>query len=139
MHPRASIPMTAPALETAPAPGDLGSILDLYSRGLCLQAYQAGQALGPLPHWPGTAARILAGRLAANLGAPRLASWLHVRAWRGDPANPEACYYFARHLLERRGPLAAWRFLRRAGELPEGGPGTRADWLSFHACVLGRL
>ena len=128
----------------APAPtsaGDLASIMDLYQRGLCLQAYRRGEeALGPLPTWSGTEARLLAGRLAIHLGAPRLTYRLHLIAWRQDRGHPEACYYHARALQDRRGSLAAWRFLGRIGELPPEAPANvRSDWLAFHACVLGRF
>jgi tetratricopeptide (TPR) repeat protein len=125
---------------TAPAPAvTLDRVRQLYQQGLCLQAYQVAQTLGPLREWTGSAARVLAGRLAIHLGAPRLTFLHHLRAWRDDRTDPEACYYHARALLERRGPLRTWEFLRRQGELPEAPAGVRADWLAFHACVLGRL
>lgn len=117
----------------------LDAIRDLYVRGLGLQAYAAAQRYGPLHTWTGTAARVLAGRLAWVLGAPRLGTWLHVRAWRQDPDDPEARYYFARTRLERRGPLAAWYFLQQSGTLPAAPAELHADWLALHATVLGRL
>jgi len=121
-------------------PAELASVLDLYQRGLCLQAYQLAQSLGPLAAWTGTEARLLAGRLAVHLGAPRLCNYMHLMAWRQDRTHPEACYYCARTLLDRRGPLAAWRFLRRVGELPPDAPiRVRSDWLAFQASVLGRF
>ncbi|HXG12163.1 MAG TPA: tetratricopeptide repeat protein [Gemmataceae bacterium] len=119
------------------AASELTTIHDLYSRGLCLQAYRRAEALAPLREWTGTAARILAGRLAYNLGAPRLANWHHFHAWRKEPTHPEACYYYARLLLQRRGPLSAWKFLRRIGDLPDAPPPVRSDWLAFHGCVTG--
>jgi tetratricopeptide (TPR) repeat protein len=117
----------------------LDRLRGLYGRGLCLEAYALARTVGPLPAWTGAAARVFAGRLAIHLGAPRLCFWHHLRAWREDPADPEAGYYHARALLERRGPLRAWEFLRRRGEWPEAPAAVRADWLAFHACVLGRL
>ena len=39
--------------------------------------------------WTGTRARILAGRLAGNLGGPRLGEWHFIRAWRHDQADPD--------------------------------------------------
>src|SRR5690242_3619449 len=96
----------------APAPADLAEVRDLYLRGLCLQAYERAKVIGPLHRWRGAEARVLAGRLAMNLGAPRQGSWHHVHAFREDPADPEAGYYYARVLLERRGPLRAWGFLQ---------------------------
>src|SRR5574341_817038 len=87
---------------------DLEKIKELYERGQYRQAYQASEVFGPLGSWRGTAARIMAGRLASHLGAMRLGAWHYVKAWRGDPADPEACWYFAWNLLERWGPLSAW-------------------------------
>lgn len=121
------------------APHDLNRIHDLYSRGLCLQAYQQAVALAPLHEWKGTPARLMAGRLAINLGAPRLAAWHHYDTWRKDPSHPEACYYYGRLLLQRRGPWAAQRFLHQSGDLPDASPAIRADWLASHGCVAGIL
>jgi tetratricopeptide (TPR) repeat protein len=118
---------------------NLDPIRDLYVRGFGIQAYAAAQHLGPLHTWTGTAARVLAGRLAWVLGAPRLGTWLHLRAWRQDPDDPEARYYFARTRLDRRGPLAAWYSLQQSGVLPAAPAELHADWLALHASVLGRL
>lgn len=114
-------------------------ILALYEQGRYLQAYARAHPLGPLDEWRGTSARLLAGRLAANLGAPELAHRLHVSAWRHDRTHPEARYYYARVLLERRGPLPTWQFLSRDPELTGAEVGTRADWLSFRATVAAHL
>jgi tetratricopeptide (TPR) repeat protein len=120
-------------------PAVLDRMRDLYARGLCLQAYRAAEPLGPFRLWSGADARVLAGRVAAHLGAPRLCHWLHLRARRAEPDHPEAAYYFGRAVLESRGPLAAWRFLRRQGELAGAPDALRAEWLALHGCVLGRL
>jgi tetratricopeptide (TPR) repeat protein len=126
--------------ETVLAPPALGPVRELYLRGLCLQAYHAAESLGPIREWTGPDARVLAGRLVVHLGAPRLGAWMHLRAYRESPTHPEAAYYHARVLLDRRGPLAAWRFLRRRGEELTGASDVvQADWLALHACVLGRL
>ncbi len=115
-------------------------VRDLYERGLYVQAYRRGEeAFGPLRTWAGTDARVMAGRLAMQLGDMRLGRRLHSAAWRQDRTHPEACYYRASALLERRGPLAAWEFLRSRGDMPEAAPATRADWLAFHATVTGFL
>lgn len=111
----------------------------LYERGLYLQAYQLATAMGPLESWSGTDAQVLAGRVAMQMGAYRLARLLHLRAWRQDRRHPEACYYRASGLLQRRGPLAAWESLSRRGDMPEARPDVRADWLALHATVSGLL
>src|SRR5436305_166144 len=98
------------------APHSLTQVLDLYERGLYLQAYTLAQSLGPLEQWEGTDAQILAGRLAIQLGGRRLQKRLHRRAWREDRTHPEARYYRARIRLEQSGPLAAWEMLRGEGD-----------------------
>ena len=103
--------------------------------GRYLRAWSAAQALGPLPSWTPTSERILAGRLAMALGAPRLGFSLHLRAHRASPGDPEAHYYRARAMLSLRGPFAAWRFMRES-ELPSPAPiEVRADWLALSATV----
>jgi tetratricopeptide (TPR) repeat protein len=132
--------LMTPRPEPVAVPAEvLEEVRELYARGLCMQAYLRAQSVGPLAAWTGTAARLLAGRLAIHLGSPRLTFWHHLHAWRKEPADPEACYYHARALLERRGPLRTWEFLRRQRDLSEAAAPVRADWLGFHACVLGRL
>lgn len=118
---------------------DLAKVLDLYHQGLYLQAYRLAETFGPLRQWTGAPGRVMAGRLAYHLGSPRLAMYMHYRAYREDPEDPEARYYNARALLERRGPLRAWQFLKKCGPMRQGPAEIRSDWLAFHACVLGRL
>ncbi len=110
-----------------------------YEDGDYLGAHEAALAIGPLDQWRGTAPRVLAGRLASQLGGVRLGHALHLRAWRSDPADPEACYYRARALLARRGPLPTWQFLRSTGPLEAASDEIRADWLASHALALGGL
>ncbi len=118
-------------------PEELDRIRETYEDGYYLQAYQKAMTWGPLETWEGTAAKLLAGRLALNLGAPGLASRLHVQAWRGDRTDPEACYYRARAILGKKGPLAAWNFLKRIGTMEDADETIRAEWFSIHAIVLG--
>ncbi|HXX92996.1 MAG TPA: tetratricopeptide repeat protein, partial [Planctomycetota bacterium] len=118
---------------------EVDGIRDLYDRGLYLQAYEAARGRGPLGSWKGTDSRILAGRLAGNLGARRLACALHLAAWRADRGHPEALYYHAYALLERRGPLAAWEALRRAGDFKDAPPRARGDLFALVAEVAATL
>ena len=115
----------------------LDQILDLYHRGQMLRAHAAAQAIGPMRKWRGAAARIVAGRLAMNLGAPGAGRTLHRLALREAPNDPEARYYGARAVFERRGPLPLWEMLCRHGELPDAPPRIRADWFALHGHVLG--
>jgi cellulose synthase operon protein C len=120
-------------------PDELSRVLALYNQGQYLQAYALAESIAPLNTWLGTAPRLLAGRLVMNLGAPRLGLALHLRAWRETPTDPEAIYYYARYVLQRRGLLAAWEILRQYENLPDAPPQHQADWFAFRADVLGRL
>lgn len=113
----------------------LAPVLSLHHKGLMLQAYRLAEQHAPLRNWSSSKARILAGRLAFNLGAPRMAQIFHYLALRADPDEPEAKYYFARLTFERRGPLATWTYLRDQGDLSGAPREVRADWFAFHATV----
>src|SRR5204863_8859575 len=94
---------------------------------------------GPLESWRGTGPRVFAGRLAVHLGAGRLGRRLHLRAYRSAPADPEARYCFAWIVLERRGPLEAWRLLKQFGDPQEAEPAIRSDLFALRsraACLL---
>lgn len=121
------------------SPDDLRRVRDLYDQGLYLQAWTAASALGPLREWTGTAARVLAGRLAGNLGAPRLGRVLHFRAWRDDRADLEALYSYAYALLDRRGPLDAWNALRPGGEFGSAPEPLRSDLYALRAEIASLL
>jgi tetratricopeptide (TPR) repeat protein len=121
------------------APSDLARVLELYEDGFCLKSFDLAKSFGPLESWRGTSARIVAGRLAMNLGSPRLAMALHDRAYREDPTDPEAIYYQTRAILGRKGPLRAWAFFREIGELPEAPDAILADWYATRAITLGHL
>ncbi len=114
-------------------------ILDLYERGLYLQAYRAAEQFAPLAAWQGTDAKVLAGRLAYALGSGKLAHRHHLSAWRNDRTHAEAQYFYARVMLDRHGPLRAWHFLKQHGELPTATPALQADWYGLRALVLGHL
>ncbi len=93
--------------------GTLGQVLEAYERGLCLKAYSLAQSLGPLREWEGTEARLLAARLAAHVGAPRLSLALFLLAGRKASDDLRARTYYVRSILSWRGPVAAWEALRR--------------------------
>src|SRR5215217_9401463 len=118
------------------ASSQLDEILDLYHRGLMLRAWELARSLGPLKEWRGAASRVMAGRLAMNLGAPKLGRALHRLAHREEPDDPNSLYYCGLAIFERRGPLPTWELLCRHGELPDAPPKTRADWFALHATVL---
>jgi len=134
--------MTTTALKarTTLTPEQVAGVFALYDRGLYLQAYELGRSFAPLHLWRGTSARILAGRMAGNLGSQRLGDWHFMHAYRADPTHPDACWYFANYLANRRGPLPAWQFMQKVGALADDAPlDSRAHWLALHGTVLGRL
>lgn len=115
----------------------LDTLRELYERGLCLQALQAAEEVAPLREWTTVPGRVMAGRLAANLGAPRLCSWLQAQAYRSDRTHPEAIYFYARGLMDRKGPLRAWEFVRsQRGIFRPDSAEREAEWLAFHAYLL---
>ncbi len=129
----------APMTESMVPPEQLQRILTLYDDGLYLQAFRVANEFGPLDKWRGTDARILAGRLAGNLGAPRLGDWHFLHAWRKDRQHPDALWSYTRTLLAIRGPLAAWKFVR-GQTFPATAPKkSLSHWLSLHGSILGLL
>lgn len=128
-------------VDTAPdsALAALADARALYDRGLYVQALHAGQQAAPLRRWNSTAGRLLAGRIAYNLGAPRLGRALHWLARRHDPTDPEAVYFHARAVMERRGLLEAWEWQEHVGDLPGAPSAIRADLHALRAHVLGQL
>src|SRR6266702_3516780 len=65
---------------------DLARIRELYTQGRYRQAHDAAGAFGPYRSWTGTAARLIGGRLAIQLGGPNLGRRLHVLADRLEDA-----------------------------------------------------
>lgn len=114
---------------------DLGEVRQLYEAGLYLQAWQASRIHGDLSSWSGREPQILAGRLAGNIGAPRLASALHARAYRHSPDDPVAAYYRASRIFGNKGPFRAWRFLGRLPSFDEAPPAVKSDLLAQRARV----
>jgi cellulose synthase operon protein C len=110
----------------------------LYDRGLHLQAYQAAIAHVPLNEWRGTAARILAGRIALQVGGQRRGYAYHLWAWHGEKSATTAAYY-GRFLVSRHGLLAAWEFARTIADWPEATDRERAEWWAFRARLLSEF
>jgi len=112
------------------------TILSLYESGTYVAAWQHAQTLPPFHEWTGAAALTIAGRLLGNLEAPRLAHWLHARAWRENRGHPEAAYYRGSGIARRFGPLRALRFLDSLAPLPESATESRANLLALRATTL---
>lgn len=123
-----------------PTPAQLASIQDLYDTGQMLQAYQAAVKVGPLPHWEGELAEILAGRLCHNLGADQLGGIIHWRAWRKNKTSPDLVAYRAHQLLRTRGGLLTLQFCENYGKVaPTTPPRDVAHLLSIKALSAGNL
>ena len=118
---------------------EIAELTRLYERGLYVQAAARTATLPPIKDWRGTAARLIAGRLANNVHAPRLSRWLHDRAWRDDRRSAEAAYYFALTVSGQRGPLAAWKFLRKLPPFPDATPAERTNFLTLRARIAAQF
>ena len=117
----------------------LAQIEQLYDQGRYMDALDASKPLGPLQRWPGAAGRVLAGRLAGNLGSPRLGRILHWLAGREYPQHPAAQYYAAMAYWSRFGAVHAWRKYRSRDLPAHATASLTADWLAFKAILLGSL
>jgi cellulose synthase operon protein C len=109
----------------------LQSIMEVYERGQTVEALRRAEAFAPLKEWRGAKPCVLAARLAANSGAPRLASRLSLRAWRTDRNDAEALAQYGYEILGYRGPLALWQMLRAWQEGGDGSAEYRAEVLAL--------
>jgi tetratricopeptide (TPR) repeat protein len=111
----------------------------LYEQGLFVSAYRAAEPLGKLGKWPGVHGRIMAGRLAYQLGRAGWGTALHQLALRESPEDPRALYYGGLASRSRRGPLRTWLQFRNIELPPSATHEQQADWLSFKGSLLGSL
>ncbi len=117
----------------------LANVQTLYDAGRYSDALAAGASLGDLKCWPAPAGRVLAGRLAANLGAPRLSRVLHRLAARQHPDHAQSVYFAAMSYCGMFGYFHAWQRYRNF-ELPEPADKTvRADFLAMKALILASM
>jgi hypothetical protein len=107
---------------TVPSAEQLEAVRTLYEDGRMLSAYRAGCAAGPLATWTPPAGRILAGRLAHQIGAPRLGHCLFRSAFRAAPDDPQARCYHGRYLWTVWGGYHAWTWMAR-----QPAPGATVD------------
>src|SRR5687768_8237995 len=117
----------------------LAPVQALYDQGLFQQAFRAAESLGPLRSWRGTSGRLLAGRLARQLGADKLGNRQLLLAWRHDPNNWRARSFFLSTFAGMRGPVALWRRLNHYGNPPDDDPQSRADFCSLRARAASAL
>jgi len=122
------------------APADVARVKQLYLAGQYRAAYELGETFGPLRRWDGPSARLIGGRLAIQLGAPRLGRQLHLLTFRQSPAHLEGVYYHARYKMERFGPLSCWRFQRlHTTDWGDAPPELRADWCALQGFTAARV
>ena len=126
-------------MPTAVSPEILEQITEIYERGLYLQAFEASKQLGPLQELKDVAAQVLGGRLANNLGAPRLGSVLHRLAFQQAPTNHEVVLFYVLTMAARRGPLATMQLVESLPLMNDAPDVLRADWLALQARTLALL
>jgi len=112
---------------------------ELYEQGLYVQTYRLMTAAGDLKSLTAPADRVLAARLATNLGGWRLGYALIATGWRANRSDPELTGCQARSLLMRRGPLEAWGFMSALGDLDGAPPRMHAEWAGLLGTVLAFL
>lgn len=100
-----------PMLRVPDPTAALRAVKALYDEGRYADALRAAP-WSDLREWPGTHGRVLAGRLARRLGAPRLSQALRVRAYRDAPSDAEAAYFMADVIYARRGAWHCLEWLR---------------------------
>jgi tetratricopeptide (TPR) repeat protein len=127
------------------SPELLARMQSLYDAGCCRKAFALGNSSVPIHQWRGMDACILAGRIALNLGATRLAFRQHVRAFHSAPESIRAQAYYLETLLAMRGPVPAWeKFRRFERKIPAsadaGPPGEGWEYLhTLGARICGHL
>lgn len=115
-------------------------ILEQYDRGQYHAAYQIGtNAWGPIEQWPGVEGRVIAGRLAHNLGGQRWGRLCHIRACKAYPDHPELLFYKYMVMLSYEGPLETWRQMAYQGLPPGLNPELQAELLSLRSQVFTSL
>ncbi len=114
-------------------------VLELYEAGQYQDSLAASEGLGNIANWPGPEGRVMAGRLANNLGSPRLGRILHLLAYRRWPEHPYCLYYGALARWSRIGILHAWREFGQVDMPVTAEPRAQADWLALKALMLAGL
>jgi cellulose synthase operon protein C len=122
-----------------PSEAVIQNVMATYERGLTVDALRQAEHFAALLYWDGIDSCVLAARIAANAGAPRLASRLSVRAWRTGRSHAAAQLQFGFQLYELRGPLAAWRTMRGWETSPQASVEDRAELLALRAFILADL
>jgi cellulose synthase operon protein C len=122
------------------APNDLDPVFAQieasYDSGQYFQAYQQA-CLTDLTQPDRASVMILAGKIANQVGAPRLARWLHLKAGRQFPTSAPAAYRYAQALLHSQGLLKTWQFTQNWVLPHDITPRQTAEWWALQAHLLG--
>ena len=112
-------------------PNRLKEARALMNAGKTRSAYSSLTSSGEFKDFAGAEAQLVAGDVAEALGAPRLARFLHFRAWRSAPNLPDAQAAGLAALWHSQGLYAVWRRLRGLKPLASAGTdnGTHKLWL----------
>jgi cellulose synthase operon protein C len=122
----------------------LAAIQADYDQGLYLRAYQTVTQGRSLTQWIATtsdpiAAQVLAGRIAAQVGAPRLGRKLHLQVGRQAAHIPVAAYFYTQALISTQGLLKAWQFAQNWVVPTDITPRAQAEWWALQAHFLGHF
>ena len=115
------------------------SVREACKRSQSLDALRIAEAFAPLKEWSGVEACTTVAGVAANAGAPRLASRLRMRAWHLDKSHPVAQLHFGFELQSRRGTLALWLAMREWPQARDANPQQEADLLALRGAAAADL
>jgi tetratricopeptide (TPR) repeat protein len=88
---------------------DTENIEKLYDRSRYLDAFSLLEGFDPPESWTDTRARLIAGRLLANLGAHKRSARLQKETWRRNPGHEEARCFYLDSYYGRHGPFETLR------------------------------
>jgi cellulose synthase operon protein C len=122
----------------------LAAIQADYDQGLYLRAYQTVTRDRAITEWIAETndpivAQVLAGRIAAQVGAPRLGRKLHLQARRKAAHIPAAAYFYTQALISTQGLLKAWQFAQNWIVPGDITPRAQAEWVALQAHFLGHF
>ncbi len=111
----------------------------LCDQGRYLEGLRRLEAGGQLESWRGVRACGAVRRIAASVGAERIALRQAVRAWRTDPESPAARFVYGLEYLQHRGVLG-WVWASRKWPAPRAGSASEtAELLALDAIVAMEL
>jgi cellulose synthase operon protein C len=129
-----------PVTDKEPPKALVERVRSLYESGRVVDALHEAERFAPLSEWTGAAACTLASRVAMCAGARRLSLRLVTRAWYHDTEEMESLVGYSYAILEHRGPLALWTFLKRQSPTPQNSTAeARAELLALKSKAASDL